>query len=145
MEFFALFILVGIILIAFGLFTMRRETQSSHWPGVEGKIISSQVKVTDMSDRIDYKAEIEYEYTVNGQTYRGTRLSVDPSYVPSRSYAEGITQRYPVGRVVTVYYDPDNFAVAVLEKGIQGRMLILLVVGAFFVFIGGVNQLWGSG
>jgi hypothetical protein len=44
-----------------------------------------------------------------------------------------------------VYYDPDNFAVAVLEKGIQGRMLILLVVGAFFVFIGGVRQLWGSG
>ena len=48
---------------------------------------------------------------------------------------QSIVDRYPVGRQVTVYYDPHDPGQAVLEKRVNG-LYTTIMVSAVFILIG---------
>ena len=54
------------------------------------------------------------QYTVAGRTYRGTRVSIGED-MGNFEVAETIA-RYPVGKAVTVYYNPNKREQAMLER-----------------------------
>lgn len=49
----------------------------------------------------------QYEYTVDGRAYRGSRLSYAP-HTRSRSDTDLLAETYPVDREITVHVDPDE-------------------------------------
>ena len=74
---------------------------------------------------------IEYKYVVNGRTYTSDRLDFGEwSYDDVPAYLRG----FPVGSVVTAFYDPANPELAVLKK--SGA----LVANLFFSLLA-----WGAG
>lgn len=151
-----LFLVVGLILLVIGARQLYQGEQSKAWPTVQGKIA-----VAELGKRVDrdsdnstvsttYSADISYDYIVddvayvNGDLHFGSVSSSDPSS------ARRLLQRYPVGKVVTVYYNPAQPQQAVLEPGIAGVTWILPVIGLIFAVVGtgftwGVLRLLGGG
>src|SRR5262249_25301486 len=75
---------------------------------------------------------IEYEFSVGAQTYRGARIAITDTSGPD---AEAALDHYPVGKTVTVYYDPADPNNCVLEREVPkqllpGCMLMLAVLVA---------------
>lgn len=82
-----------------------------------------------------WKPAIVYGYVVNGTSYLSSRVQfmnvVSGSSTFRDSLAKNISEEYPVGKTVTVYYDPDNPEDAVLEPGVGFAIIVCLVIGTF--------------
>lgn len=117
---------------------LPQAVASPAWPTVEGTVTKSQVR----RRRGNRSLRMRYEYDVNGQTYESGQIAFF-----GRVLAGTVTERrkrYPLGTKVTVYYNPDNPAVAVLEPG--ARIVSFLGAGlvvVLFVPLGALG-LWGT-
>lgn len=143
-----LFLLVGLILVAIGARQLYQGRQSETWPTVTGRIaIAALGKHIDRDNdnstvSTTYRADISYDYLVedvayvNGDVHFGAMSSSDPSV------ARRLLQRYPVGKQVTVYYNPARPQQAVLEPGIQGSTWVLPALGLIFSVVGS-GFTWG--
>jgi hypothetical protein len=133
--------MVGIIAVA-AFYKWLQVRAAAHWPQTSGKVVvsTSQVRKVETfdDDRDGGKTEearnfahIVYEYTVSGQKLRNDRVSIGED-LGNFEVAETIA-RYPVGKVVTVYYNPRKPREAVLEreipKGLFGCVIWMVVIG----------------
>lgn len=126
------------------------------WPQAPGRVVVSEAEVRETrvidSDREEgYRneqrnyANIVYEYSVAGQKLRNNRVSIGEDR-GNFQVAETIA-KYPVGAVVTVYYNPLHPKEAVLERdlpkglwgclGIGTAVVLAIVFGSAF----GLKQL----
>lgn len=112
-----------------------------------------------LSKKKDYRAKISYEYQVDEVTLTGTRIAYvkkmriqlkgDGSFGIKKSdtrsiersvarvRAEGLVDRYPKGKSVSVYYKPENPKVCVLEPGLGLQAFVAPVFGVFMFLLGG--------
>jgi hypothetical protein len=97
--------------------------RASRWPTTRGRVIASgaeefraRPQPDDRVRRTMYKPSVVYEYEVNGRRYTGDRLTL--GVVASATFpwaARRTAAKYPVGREVTVYYDPNSPGESVLR------------------------------
>src|SRR5262249_13171465 len=101
--------------------------QASRWPSVEGRIVTSTTRAGGVSagdaDDDDTQtrtfAKIEYVYTLQGREYRGHRVSISEGETMGNDpEIAAMLKRYPVGKTVTVYYDPRKKDKALLERDV---------------------------
>src|SRR3989344_3949897 len=140
-----IFAIVGIALTIFwGIPTARNATESKNWPSVDGQItISNMSKNYDSDDgSITYGVQVAYNYTVNSLPYTGSTVAFGDYGSSDPSHAGGIVSRYPVGKSVKVYYNPDDPKTSVLEPGAGWSSFIGLIVGIGFGIIGVVGFLF---
>jgi hypothetical protein len=96
----------------------RAEKQASQaWPSTKGKIVTSRVELSSGRDMATVFAKIVYEYQLSGRTYQFDQVHSGDEFFAQATREEtyDLVDRYPVGREVTVYYNPDNPADAALE------------------------------
>jgi len=153
---FALGVPIALVLVCFGcvalyISELRKSKESATWPTTEGKIVDSKVVVHeetrtdddgDESTSTVYRPNIRFSYSVNGLAYTADtwkgRMRVSTG---APKYSEGVVARYPVGRAVTVHYDPTQPDFAVLEPGNRDGATVPLIVGIVFGLTG-VLFLW---
>ena len=132
------FILIGLIVLGFGVWNLMRSLGSEHWPVVNGTVQSATMQRHSSSKGgSTYSAELAYDYEIAGSHYTGRRLAFG-TMSSSAAYAQGILNRYPVGQKVAVHYSPDDPNMAVLETGIHGGTWLCFGIGAVFVMAGGL-------
>ena len=119
-----MFVFVGAMFIFAGLLLYQMGAETSGWPVAEGKITSSLLgggrssrHSNRSSSSMTYGANICYEFFVGDQKHLGTRVSYGDSSSSFKGHGTDIVERYPVGKKVTVHYDPKNPKIAVLETG----------------------------
>ena len=137
---------LGLILVAAAYKTLQVRAISD-WPSTPGKVVASnselrEIKVLDDSCENGHRfeprnfANIAYEYSVSGQTLSNNRVSIGEDR-GNFQVAETIA-RYPVGAVVTVYYNPLHPRDAVLERdlphGLWGCLGIATAITLAIVF-----------
>ncbi len=150
-------LLAPVALVVFAAIYKYLEVRAAaDWPSVPGKIVTSnsevrRVKVPDSSREDGHRfegrnfANIVFEYAIAGQTYRNNRVTIGEDR-GNFNVAETIA-RYPVGKPVTVYYNPARRNEAVLErempKGLSGCVgtLVAVVVAVIFGSVIGFNTL----
>jgi Protein of unknown function (DUF3592) len=90
---------------------------SRDWPSSPGKIVKSRVELSTGRDIATVEPYIQYEYQVGGRQYQCDQIHSGDKIFESISKEEtyDLVDRYPVGRDVTVYYNPENPAEAALE------------------------------
>jgi hypothetical protein len=60
-------------------------------------------------DQTRWEPYVQYLYTVNGEVYHGDQLYAVATALPGdHSSAEDITRRFPTGKAVVVYYNPQE-------------------------------------
>ena len=126
---------VGLGVFLYGQYQLTRARGSVTWPLVTGKIITSQVQSHHGEDGTTYSADIEYSYTVNEKQFKS-----DVIVIGGHDYSAGsAVKRYPLGKSVTVAYNPVKPHQAVLQPGVESTELqkwgISLMSGAFFMAV----------
>ena len=130
-------ILFGIWMLYYGGRSVLRAYQSKTWPMVQGIVQDSSVE----SRRNLHVAKVVYDYTINEKPFIGM-LS---SYSFNRPPAQGFVNRYPKGKTVSVYYNPQNPQVCVLEPGVKGQVWIRPGIGFGCMVAGILLRLLGRG
>lgn len=111
---------------------------SGSWTEVQGLITQSYVRHvrSGRSNRTtDYRAEVEYTYSVMGRTYTNDRLTFSAdqgypghNYTDNRARAEAIVANYPAQLPVPITYNPKNPAMSVLHPGLRRTEAVALGV-----------------
>lgn len=143
MEYFVVYICLlfgGIIQMLCFFVLLHLSKKSKQWPTTMGKILSSEISTLgsncdDMSK--SYKAVIRYQYQVQDNMYRSSRLHYG-SWIATdfSSYAKKAAQRYKEGCECTVHYNPQKPQNSVLETKLGMSTYHLLVGGILFIFVG---------
>jgi Protein of unknown function (DUF3592) len=110
---------ISIMLIAMIANKTLQFRRARQWPSVAGRITKSTVSAShqqspDQPVRIVNLPTVEYEFSFNGQTYTGRRISIGED--TGGSSIEATLARYPPGAIVTVYCNPDDPENCVLER-----------------------------
>jgi hypothetical protein len=150
------FLVAGLGIVAF-VKGRQQAKASAQWPTSPGTVTTSAVieekiedKKSDDDDKTGfsqrrqrftfrYRVDLRFVYRVDQRDYVGTTWAWGwtPIY-GRREQAEKITGRYPRGQQVTVYYDPTQPDVAVLEPSNRQGSLAPLVFAAIFAVGGAV-------
>jgi hypothetical protein len=132
---------LGLLLVA-AAYKSLQVRAAREWPSTAGKVVISKTelrktKVID-GDRAEGHrfeernfADIVYEYSVAGRKLRNNRVSIGEDR-GNFQVAETIA-KYPVGAVVTVYYNPLHPDQAVLERDLPKGMWGCLGIGSAIV------------
>lgn len=131
-----LFSVLGGAIIIQQQFLKQKARASQSWPTVEGTILQSQViHNSGYNQGSTYRAEIVYEYKVRARRYKGKNvcLSYDVG-TGDRGRAERRCAQYPVGRAVSVYYNPDKPVDACLEQRVDAPEFFIYIAAAFLFF-----------
>lgn len=144
--FSVLFLLVfgglGLVLIISSARQVSGSDEARKWPTVPGKIVTIDAKEHVYRHRRKhggtrtrrlYEPQIEYEYTVEGVRYLGTRVGFG-NYQMKLEAAKAFLQRFASGQVA-VHYNPRDPNQAVLDITAKGATSGL-VMGFIFLVIG---------
>ena len=117
------FIVVGAAFLWHLLQEWRRARASRSWPSVSGIIREARIS----EDTDSAVPVVIYTYTVAGTRYEGERIHFGGVGGWTVGWAESWLRRYPVGKRVPVFYNPDDPSEAVLVTG--PRWLVFLMMG----------------
>lgn len=134
-----LFIVAGALMSFFGVRQFMQAKASAAWPTVTGVITVAELGKQMGNERDEsttYSADISYDYLVNDRSYVNGAVSFDGVKSSDPATARRILKRYPVGKQVAVYYNPNDPQDAVLEPGLHGGSWFLPLFGALFVAVG---------
>lgn len=144
-RYFGIFLLVaGVGLTLWGGFVAVQGWLSATWPTTEGTIVAARVaeKVNVNAtaveeDKLNYVPAIQYSYTVDDQllTADNLRYFEDPQF-GVRADAQAVVDDYQPGDPITVYYNPNNSAEALLQPGADAANFIPLGFGLFGLLSG---------
>ncbi len=135
------FIGTGLGMLIKLLKNFSKVSHSKNWLSTSGKIVSSELDAQTTTDEDGYQtttyfANILFQYQVSDKVFDCDCINFDYGIRTSNMrIQQSIVEQYPVGRQVTVYYDPDDPQQAVLEKRVNG-VFTTIMVSAVFILIG---------
>jgi hypothetical protein len=131
-----IFLLVGSGLSWWGWNILQNAKASSSWPKVQGVVTQSAVRHKRDSDGGDsYLPEVNYEYSVKNQQHENETIKFGENSYGDRQPAADIVARYPIGKKISVSYDPASPHKSVLEPGVTSGSYIVIGIGVLFFFI----------
>ena len=138
--FVAIFAGVGIYLLIRFNKDKQKAASSQTWPSTSGRIVEARVTESTSTDSDGdrstyYSPQIVYEYEVMGSPIRGDKIYVGlKSSSSNYKKAQEKVAQYPIGKTVSVFYNPDDPTDAVLER--RAQTTTTLVLGIIFLVIG---------
>lgn len=131
-----------------GVMWNHRQSQKVRlWCRTHGDIEESDVRIeTSDQDNVPHKyfAQVRYSYIVRDITLHNDEIWLNSEHqMRSLEEAQELANRYPVGRNVTVFYNPDRPAQAVLDPGFHvtayrasyGKALYFALIPALLFFL----------
>jgi hypothetical protein len=151
--------MINVVLIGFGAIAIAigvalyvsqfrqglRATASKRWPVSPGTVVASALEKSP-DGRWRYRAAVQYRYRAGGKEYQSDRIFWGGNEGRQKHMASVIAA-YPQGSKVSVHYDPQNPAEAVLDPAqhIGSRPLVLyamaMITLGLFVLTGGIYAL----
>jgi hypothetical protein len=123
---------MAVIALVFGLPAAYRRDRSTNWPTASGTVTTSALQTHLVKPNIptSYRPFVCYSYTVDDVPRAATKIDFHDSF-PTFSKDDGLAwlqRNYPIGKKVTVFYNPGNPDMAVLVPGAKDLMEIALSV-----------------
>ena len=129
-------VVIGGVFLYSGNQALSSTRAMADWTRTEGRVLASSVEGTPLESSRTYHPLIVYEYRLQGLVLHGTRLTSGDHAFSRYTEAQAVVNRYPVGRAVTVYYNPFSVTEAVLEPGTQWQPYVILGVGGLCILTG---------
>jgi len=110
---------------------MIADIGTRNWEPADGIVENSYVSTsTGGEGGTTYCLHVDYQYTVDGRTYSGDRISYSADN-SCNSWSANSDEDYPEGKEITVYYDPSNPSESVILPGLSG---VDFFICCFFIF-----------
>jgi hypothetical protein len=146
----SIFILIGAAVLWFGVAEFLKAKEAASWKSVDGVILQSEVKSDIRETRENNRtrkyrvfwAEVKFQYQVDGKEQIGNRIRFGEFESDSPESAELDVEKFPIGKSVAVFFNPENPSESVLETEIQGGVFLLIGLGALFIGAGAAAFIW---
>jgi hypothetical protein len=130
----------GLFALVRGFIDFRTSKASRDWPPVEGQVNVATVEMKTESDEdgttTSYSPRVVYTYAIAGQQYTSDQVVVGARRWHSSQARAEAKLAYQTGQQVTVYYNPNKPAQAVLEAGATRGARGMLAIGIVFTIAG---------
>lgn len=137
------FIIAGAIMLWYGWREARWAKESPSWPTSTGRIEHSRADSrSDADGRIYHFADVRYSYSAGSEPMTGERVAFGMALSQRHYHACATAKKYPVGRTVTVYYNPNDPRISCLEPGDAGSLWYLPLFGLWMMIGGCVAAVW---
>ncbi|MEA5479118.1 DUF3592 domain-containing protein [Pseudanabaena galeata UHCC 0370] len=132
--------IAGLICIVIGLgsclyliWTLRHQNMSKRWSTTTGEILASNIE----EDSDGWYPHVRYEYTVERKRYASERLYFYAVNGSTKRDANKHLSSYPVGKTITIYYNPMKPEEAVLDRNVPlWRHFFWLFFASFLLVVG---------
>ncbi len=125
-----------------------QQTEAMGWNEVpcvirEIGIEAKQIKNGNGANRVStgYGPKVEFEYTVNGQVFSSKQFWFGSRLFNKQSEVQEMIHPFEKGGEYSCWVDPNNPAVAVLDRDTRDDSLVGWLVGGLFAAIGGIGCL----
>lgn len=98
--------------------SMTQRQSAQNWANTTGAILMSSVQSRRSGHGYSTIPVIVYQFEVNGKTIQSQNIRAGDKYLKVNVswQAQETVDKYPIGKQVTVYYDPNNPAECALER-----------------------------
>lgn len=121
-------------LIAAAMVAKQLEAKrAARWTKASGRVVRSRLKKVSRDGKDSTAADIEYEFGVGFNRYRGNRPNF--AEIVDGEDAKALVKRYPEGAPVPVYYDPADPSRSVIDRELPA------IFGPAWGFIAGLVAL----
>lgn len=123
---------------------LAKQIRAREFPTVNGQVTRSEVITAPRSKgQKSYREAISYAYVVDGHEYASDRPGLGGIRIGNgRRQAEALVAQYPVGKELTVYYDPAVPGDGVLRPGVlPEHLLTALTIVPFHLIAFGLMYL----
>lgn len=118
--------------------------ESAHWQSTPATVLESTKQKTTRKVKsgdsyrteVRYHFKVAYDYTVDGVAYLGDRFTVG-MYDSSEAAVDQYLLEYPVGKSITVLYDPANPAESAITRGNASASWLLYAIALLPALVGG--------
>jgi hypothetical protein len=103
---------------------LAKGKRSKKWLKTNGIVIKSEIEIVMNGDVLDSNFSIIYEFYHNDMKYCCDKIffkTFDDDY-------KNYKKKYPLNKIVNVYFNPENPTDAVLEPGIPQKVHLLLFI-----------------
>ena len=146
MRSFALLIFVSGVLLLFYIWLedIVYLDKPKPWPTQPGTIIASEVREPDPAGTTGFRIYVKYSYPRGDKILEGTQIRPVELEYESKQLAENAVKKYPPGKQVEVYVNPDPKTIphSVLEWEFPDALspgtfvaLLITMIGAIFTII----------
>ena len=131
--------LLGAGIFPIGWFQFRKVQASRSWPYTPGRIIAATTESSTTlgqqgePDITSFHPAIQYEYVVENQYLRGSRIAFDQKTYSTPRKAQEALQAFQIGASVWVFYDPASPTQCVLERKSSSGTVLMIVGGVIVV------------
>ncbi len=133
MRLFAfLFLILGMWALLVGFSMGIEGWQARKWPVTKGRIIISRVREWRTPGKIRIARlclDMDYLYMVGDKVLEGHRLNSGWRCFASEGHIKKVLEKYPSGKKVSVFYNPNSPEKSLLEPGISWSVLFLIGIG----------------
>jgi hypothetical protein len=133
------FILLGVSFFALSIYPFLQYQKTSDWPSVTGIITHSELSDGNsiLLGLINvYHINITFDYKIADKKLSGNRIQygiAGKTFIFKR-FAQGMVDRYPVGKSTPVYYNPENPEDEIVESApVIGFSFLWLVFTVTFL------------
>jgi hypothetical protein len=142
-AFISVFYLVGFGVLGYAVWSAWRSTQVASWPTTQGIVTNLALKESSDNDGTTYEVQVEYDYTVAGTLYRGSRLAFGYTASSGRDAHMAIHDKLKAAKIVDVHYDPADPASSALSFGIHRSIQFTLAFAiTWLAFVIGFTLIW---
>ncbi|MBF0381899.1 MAG: DUF3592 domain-containing protein [Magnetococcales bacterium] len=134
-------ILLGATFLLFSIYPFMQYHKTSDWPTASATITQSELREGEplfLGLGKIYHADISFVYQVAGKTINGNRVQygIGGKIYIFKRFAQGMVDRYPVGKSTKVYYNPENPNDEIIESApVLGFSFIWILLTVMFFSI----------
>lgn len=112
---------------------------AKNWPTTSGTIKEKKIEPYKMGTATGFKNSVSYVYKVGTRVMIGERIKFQPKILYDGLETAEFEKSFPVGKKLTVYYNPDNHDQSCLQTGassarLLGQLVIYLILAAIIYF-----------
>lgn len=123
--------LFGAVFLLYGIYVIGAYWSATRWPVTTGAVGESEVVSGSESSEFP---RVIYTYSVDGRKFTSSRIS--PWVISTNARAAAIVAKYPVGKSVSVSYDPDRPERSLLEPEMPISINVVALAGIGLILAG---------
>ncbi|MBF0628955.1 MAG: DUF3592 domain-containing protein [Magnetococcales bacterium] len=142
-------LVLGVVCLIIFIQPILKYAESSNWPHAEGTIVQSGMKQdgTMFFNLLPlYRVEIVYRFKSGDTEYLGNQLDSDPqaALFLFERFAQVTMERYPVGKTVQTFYNPNNPSEAFISRTVIPGIGFFWVIGSLVIFLAAAIIIWNK-